>query len=845
MEPKENVTSGVFNLPDYYDTSGPCLGPVEFAPTQPHNDFPLFQDPMQHFYVRLHGDITTEITVYNEKMLRIQKRFGQQTSRQLPILQEEAIEAKGMAYIDDPVLGRDLGQPLPIPQEETLCCGRLHIRIAQDGTLHCSHIMGSGVFQEVPGRHLIRQGDTLIHSFQLDGCRFYGFGEKTGPLEKTGQRMRFGGKDACGYDPERTDPLYKSVPFFLMLPPLNRDCVGVFYHTGADCELDIGREVNGYYPAMGQFITREPEVDVFIIFGNSMAQVVEQFTALTGRPALLPKYALGYLGSSMYYPELEQGCDAEIIAFVEKAKKMGLPCSNFQLSSGYTTDEKHRRNVFTWNRRKFPDPKGFVEKMEALGAPVTPNVKPAMLTTHPLYRVFAQEGAFIRSKDGRPYVTRFWGGEGSFVDFTNPNACRLWKHFLKQSLFAYGIHSIWNDNNEFDLMDGYCYDEGRMTPAWKLRNVLPLLMNQSGQEALLEYYPNLRPYQVSRSGCAGINRYAQVWTGDNRTGWESLKWNIATMLGSGLSGMPLTGSDVGGFAGPAPDKELFLRWIACGVVMPRFSIHSANNDNTVTEPWMYESGIPAVQSLFRLRQRLMPYLYSLHYEAHRRGLPILRPMVWEYPYDDRCQTENVDFFLGDALLCACVTEPGVTKRKVWLPQHEYYYDFYTGQCYKGGQEITLDAPLDRLPLLQKQGSMFPTLEEDGLHLWLIPGAENLTFTYYDDDGLYLEPRNQVICKFTYTGRMPWSLELTRENIQADTTWQIELWCYSKAPATVVADGSGLRRFTDYDRLRAADTGWYYDMERQTARIKPGNFRNLQVSFDTVDLIKIDGDTEAP
>jgi len=183
-------------------------------------------------------------------------------------------------------------------------------------------------------------------------------------------------------------------------------------------------------------------------------------------------------------------------------------------------------------------------------------------------------------------------------------------------------------------------------------------------------FPDTRLYQVTRSGSAGICRYSQTWTGDNRTGWDSLRCNIATMLCSSLSGLPLTGSDIGGFAGPAPEEELFLRWVWCGVLLPRFSIHSANSDNTVTEPWMYPERMDIIRAAFRLRRRLIPLMYSLNDLSSRTGAPLLRPMVYEFPRDDHSRLESVDFMLGSGLLCGCVVEPGADSRRIRLPEGE-------------------------------------------------------------------------------------------------------------------------------------------------------------------------------
>lgn len=779
---------------------------------------------MEHSVTLQFQNYRAKITGYEPGIIRIQRSFTGAFRENSPILMDATTlkpECTGKSVFS--AFGMDL---------------------AFDETGAMDWTDGSAHFREVPGRHLIRRGQQTIHSFCLEDCLYYGFGEKTGPLEKTGFRMRFSGKDAIGYDPQHTDPLYKHVPFFLKMASDGKSVCGVFYHTAADCEIDMGREVNGYYPPMGQFITEEKEVDLFLIRGKDMAEVLKNFTLLTGRPLFPPKYALGYLGSTMFYTELPKDCDKEILGFVEKAKRLGIPCSNFQLSSGYTTDSKGLRNVFSWNREKSPSPETFAGNMEKAGAPITPNVKPALLTSNPLYEAFRDAGAFIHQEDGSPVVARFWGGQGSFVDFTNPRARALWKQCLKENLLNYGIRSIWNDNNEFDINEGYCDNDGAPLPAIEVRAILPLLMNQAAWEALEECYPGQRPYMVSRSGSAGINRYAQVWTGDNRTGWDSLQWNIATMLGSSLSGMSVTGSDVGGFAGGAPEMELFLRWIACGVVMPRFSIHSANNDNTVTEPWMYLSQMDTVRKLFSLRNRLMPLLYSLHYEAHTEGLPIWRPMVWQYPEDRRCQKENVDFFLGNGLLCACTVEKGAKSRKVYLPEG-VFYDFYTRQRYAGNQEVTLDAPLDKLILLQKGGSIVPTQEIDGLHLWICP-EESCDFLYYDDDGQTRDIHRPEVQKL--------HIRLTREEdfavvdlqLRSGTMPQIRkiaIQCHEKAPAGVWDQGTSLPQVLDVDAFECCEKGWHYDPEHKLCLVHSNHWERIRVSFGTRDLIMIDGKKE--
>lgn len=736
------------------------------------------------------------------------------------------------------------------PRQLRIVCDDLCVTVQRDPfSISCGYADRPGLFREVAGRAYTYGRGRITHSFCLDDSSFYGFGEKTGHLEKTGTRMRMSNKDACGYDPIRTDPLYKHIPWFIKLSADGRDACGIYYNTSADCEFDIGREYNGYWPRMGQYEACSEEVDLFYLAGPSMRDVVKRFCRLTGCAPMLPRYAFGYLGSTMFYSELPENCDREILDFVDKTHRKGIPCTNFQLSSGYTTDSTGRRNVFSWNRKKFPDPEQFIAEMERRGAVVTPNIKPALLTTNPLYDVFRQAGAFIRTANGEPYIAQFWGGKGSFVDFSNPVARSLWQKHMRSSLLEYGIHSVWNDNNEFDISDddAICYNEGVPTPACQIRARLPMLMNIASKEALEQEFPDMRLYQVTRSGNTGIGRYAQTWTGDNYTSWDSLRYNIATMLGSGLSGIALTGSDIGGFAGPAPDMELFVRWVWCGVLLPRFSIHSANNDNTVTEPWMYPEKMDAIREAFRLRNKLLPYLYSLNAHAHRCGEPILRPMVYEFPNDARVRCEDVDFMLGDGILAACVVEKGADSRSIYLPSNEVFYDLNTRQRHSGGQVITVPAPLDCTPLFQRGGSIVPMQKGNTIHLWICP-EKGCSFTLYEDDGISNQYLDGQYRSTTFTLSRNHDLvtiecEYSGHFVPGESI-VYHIQCAGIAPFGILWNDTLLPQILDEDRFQTAEAGWHYYHSTKVCSIKccdGRNLKNMLVNFGKFDLIRMEPD----
>ena len=594
-----------------------------------------------------------------------------------------------------------------------------------------------------------------IHTSEISaGDCFYGFGEKSGEFNKAQKFMGMSPKDAMGYNPKETDSLYKHIPFYIKLNKDTKKAVGYFYHNTYECDFDMGREKSNYWKMHSRYRTDGGDIDLFLISGPSIRQIVERYTDLTGKSAMLPRCALGYLGSSMYYPELDQDCDDAITEFIDTTKEEGIPVDGFQLSSGYCTvetDKGIKRCVFTWNKKRFKDPKDFFAQMKKRGITVTPNVKPGILLIHPMLEEMKNKGMFVKASDSdEPGVGTWWGGKGVFADFTNPETRKNWKALLREHVLEYGTSSVWNDNCEYDSMvdkDCRCDFEGKGGTIGQLKSVMSNIMCHITDEAVHETFENTRPYIVCRSGHCGIQRYAQTWAGDNLTCWDALKYNIATILGMSLSGVANQGCDIGGFYGPAPEGELFLRWIQNGIFQPRFSIHSTNTDNTVTEPWMYGDLKEDIRHAIEFRYQLSPYLYSLTARAHESGLPIMEPMCSAFQNDPKCYEEGVDFMFGDSLLVANVVEKGAKTRSIYLPEGDNFYDYYTREAFEGGQTIQIPVTLSSIPLYVRSGAIIPMAEnkldnlttQQATSIMLLCAADqNNAFTLYEDDGATMD-----------------------------------------------------------------------------------------------------------
>ncbi|UYF98670.1 glycoside hydrolase family 31 protein [Halomonas sp. GD1P12] len=591
-------------------------------------------------------------------------------------------------------------------------------------------------------------GSEIKHYLKRDiKEQYFGLGERTGQLDHHHGRYRNLTIDAMGYDAEYSDPLYKHIPFYITRKPEQSFSYGLFYDNLAPGYFDLGRELDNYHGLYRYFEAQSGDLDYYMIAGPRVRDVVASYTWMTGKTALPPKWSIGYSGSTMSYTDAPNAQE-QVWEFIEQCEKHDILCDSFQLSSGYTSID-HKRYVFNWNTQKFPDAKKLSADFKQKGIRLAANIKPALLTDHPQYEKLEAQGYFLKDANGDTELAQFWDGGGAHIDFTHEGAYGWWKDEVTRQLLEYGIETTWNDNNEYEIWNKATQAAGFGTPLsfTSIRALFPLLMMKASFEAQTEYAPEKRPFLISRSGAPGMHRYVQTWTGDNRTEWKTIRFNNRTGLGLSLSGVFNVGHDVGGFAGPKPDQELFIRWVQNGIFHPRFTIHSWNEDATVNEPWMYEDAVAPIRELIKLRSKLTPYWYSAFYKAHVHHEPLIKPTFFDFEEDARTWQENDDFMVGESLLVASVVEPGVSTREVYAPLHaDGWFDFYTGRFIEGGTYTTLDAPYHQTPLLVKAGAIIPINEaprtferkdEDQRGFLLFPPRSDdsvSSYTLFEDDG---------------------------------------------------------------------------------------------------------------
>jgi alpha-glucosidase len=557
-----------------------------------------------------------------------------------------------------------------------------------------------------------RRTGLVRHCIERDPREHYfGLGDKTGPLNLHGRRLRCLGQDSIGYDPASGDPLYKHWPF-VITRTVEGLWTGVYYDTLCPATFDLGCEHDNYHGLFRTVEIDDGDLDYYLMVGHTPAEVIAQFVALIGGTHLPPRWSLGFAQTAMGLAD-SPNAQEMLEGFIKECQAHQVPISSFHYGSGYSSRGR-QRYVFTWNRSKFPDPEGVNARFQAAGMRLVANLKPCLLDDHPAFEALAAQGVFITDgTTGQPVVEPYWDGQGAHLDFTKPAAVKWWQQQLREQILDKGIDVGWNDNNEYAIQseDAVTHGGGQTLPMHRSRPLHALLMTRASFEAQTawskEKGSDEAVYSITRAGPPGIQRYAQTWSGDNTTSWASLKWNIRTGLQMSLSGMFNIGHDVGGFYGPVPEPELFLRWVQACALNPRMVMNSWKTGNVSNLPWMHPEVTEAVVEAIRLRYRLMPYLWECFERASVHHQPIIRPTFFNFPNDLQCLQDSNEFMLGEHLLVAPVVHERERQRRLYLPalpDGKGWVDFHTRARLRAGEWQEVDAPLDRLPLFVVEGA---------------------------------------------------------------------------------------------------------------------------------------------
>lgn len=534
-----------------------------------------------------------------------------------------------------------------------------------------------------------------------EGTRFYGFGQKLGPLDRSGRRLTMWNTDDRPHLPD-SDPLYQSIPFGIAMD--HERALGIFLDHPGRAIFDLGATE----PRRWSIDVEGHALDVYLFVGPEPKRILDRYTELTGRPFLPPKWALGYHQSRWGYASADH---VREIAAGFRAR--AIPCDAIYLDIDHMQD----RRVFTWDRERFPDPRALATELREHGFRLVPIVDPGVKAdpANEMYREGVAQGHFCRTVHGDVYIGKAWPGRAAFPDFERKATRAWWGNALVRALVEQGAGGIWNDMNEpSNFTDGGTLPAGVLQRGpdgershREIHNLYGLRMCQATYDALRRAAPDEEPFVLTRAGYAGIQRYAAVWMGDNASWWEHLLASIPLCLGMGLSGVPFVGSDVGGFDGDCTG-ELLVRWMQVGAFLPLFRNH-CSLERRAQEPWAFGPEIEALcRAAIERRYRLLPYLYELFVDANRVGTPIVRPLWLEFPKDEESYQINDEFMLGPNMLIAPVYVAGVRKRAVYLPAGRWV-GLDDRELHEGPGWILADAPIEKIPAFVRAGSRLPVL----------------------------------------------------------------------------------------------------------------------------------------
>jgi alpha-D-xyloside xylohydrolase len=481
-----------------------------------------------------------------------------------------------------------------------------------------------------------------------------------------------------------SEQAYKNVPFYL-----TNHGYGVFVSNPGRVSFEVGSEA----VSRVQFSVEGHSLEYFVIYGPSPKEILEKYTALTGRPALPPAWSFGLWLSTSFTTAYDE---QTVMGFIRGMAERDLPMSVFHFDSFWMRE--FNWCDFAWDPRTFPDPRGMLARLKADGLHISLWINPYIAQRSPLFEEGRAGGYLLKRPNGDVWQWDLWQPGMGLVDFTNPEACS-WYAGKLDALLDMGVDCFKSDFGERIPTD-VAYFDG--SDPERMHNYYTYLYNQTVFELLEKRRGKGQAVVFARSATAGTQRFPVHWGGDCTSTFESMAESLRGGLSLGLSGFGFWSHDIGGFEG-TPSTSVFKRWIAFGLLSSHSRLH-ANESYRV--PWLFDDeAVDVMRSFTKLKIRLMPYLYGAALEAHERGIPMMRAMCLEFPDDPGCAYLDRQYMLGDRLLVAPVfSESGAVT--YYVPAGRWTH-FLSGAIVEGPGWRTERHPYSSLPLLVRPNSVIP------------------------------------------------------------------------------------------------------------------------------------------
>ncbi|WP_260703251.1 TIM-barrel domain-containing protein [Edaphobacter flagellatus] len=663
-------------------------------------------------------------------------------------------------------------------------------------------LLSPGVYEVTSVAYTVGYWRVRIH----DAANYYGLGEHFNTLNHTHTVVRNVSTDNSHAKGGST---YKPMPFFM-----STTGYGLWVDTTADATFDMNasseQEVVVDVPA--------EKLRVVLFAGPEFPKILDHFTALAGRSMLPPYWAFAPWIGRDYHQN-----DAQVKEDVDKARALGIPASVILIDSPWTT----AYNSYKFNPKQFDDAPSMVKYIHANGyklvlwhtswinsksdPPREKGFESKMAEKSENYDEAAGNGYFVKNLDGSPYVGRWWKGQGSLIDFTNPSAKAWWQGQVRQAIQA-GADGFKDDDAEGNFVNAPVkFADG--TDPRLMRNRYAVLYNNAMEELMQK---DLKGNGVlfCRSVTQGANGIGMLWGGDNESSFSpenGLPTVVMAGLGAGMSGMPLWTADAGGYLKTAstPDPVLFQRWTEYAAFSPAMEVLSQAN----VGPWDYkEQALATFKKFSVLHMSLFPYRYAAAQEAAKTGMPIMRALALLYQNDQQARESRDEYMFGPDLLVAPVVSEN-TRRTVYLPAGEWV-DYWTGARVSGGRTILVDAAVDQIPVYARAGAVIPKIPEDVMTL--VPQSEsgNKAVKAMDDRRVY-EVIDGASAQITdFEGRKI-EREASSLKIAGDAAAHIIVRFRNMHPASATVNGTAAKiltgadgqPFVEFDHAKTSMIAW--------------------------------------
>jgi oligosaccharide 4-alpha-D-glucosyltransferase len=640
--------------------------------------------------------------------------------------------------------------------------------------------------------------------------RIYGTGSRAIDSDRRGRSLAVNNQAQYGYGAGAEN-------LNITLPVLNSSkYYSLFFDNHSIANLDIGSVQDNLL----QYSFTSGQADLFVIAGKDHGSLVNNFSYLTGYQPMPPIWSLGYIQSKYGYEN-----ESAAYSIVNEILNADFPMDALVLDLYWFGDPGTMGNL-DWDNSRFPNPETMMTDFLDLGVKTILITEPYFTLASSNYSFADANSYFGENESGDTYVLYgFWTGDAALLDLFHPDVPEWFNQFYIDRTNE-GVEGWWTDLGEPESHPWDMYHYGGI-PSTEIHNVYALEWEKIVYENWQTHFPEKRLFNLSRSGFAGMQRYSTFpWSGDIQRSFDGLRVQVPIMLSMGLNGIPYMHSDVGGFTGGGNDDELFIRWVQMGVFAPIFRIHGTGIE---TSPTAYGTNAQDItRKYIKLRYELLPYTYTLAYEASTKGLPLARPMDFYEPENQALQNLNDQYFWGEHLLIAPVLNQGQTQRDVILPEGKWlnYFDLTE---YSGPGTFTMSSPLEDIPVLLKAGSFIPTARNlsntdnysaDTLYIQYFPDADQneSQYTFFDDDkqspnsldnneyclihlnGLYTEEeiRIDLATNDQSYSEMPVSRQLI-----------FEIFRINESPDTVSYDETGLTEYYSLNDLEDQSSGYFF------------------------------------